>query len=195
MDCRAFHKHHLAFVDDTLPGVDVGRMRDHLASCASCAAHDHRVRRSLLLVRNQLSPIQPSAEFRTRLDARLAAERTARMAPPGLLAPTPSRWSGAGMLAMVLALAAFSAVALSRGNGTTVARLPQVVVGAVPASGPSIQLPSATPAFVATMSTGMAILPALMLAEEVPVQRVSLDEGAAPTVRTAGLTFANPDAR
>jgi hypothetical protein len=40
---------------------------------------------------------------------------------------------------------------------------------------------------MASVSTGMAILPALMLAEEVPVQTINRVESA-PTFRTAGMT-------
>lgn len=53
-------------------------------------------------------------------------------------------------------------------------------------------LPDAKPAFLASMSSGMAILPALMLAEEMPIRRAN-GEGSGVTLRTAGLTSPNPE--
>jgi len=49
-------------------------MQRHVAECAACAGHDATIRRALLLFRN-MAPIEPSAEFADRLQARLRAER------------------------------------------------------------------------------------------------------------------------
>ena len=70
MDCRTFHKLHVAYVDDTLSAVHTAEMHAHVAGCARCARHDTTVRRSLFLVRN-LPTIEPSLDFNTRLNARL----------------------------------------------------------------------------------------------------------------------------
>jgi len=70
MDCRTFHKHHLAFVDDTLPGADSAAMEQHRLNCEMCARHDSRVRRGLFVARN-LDPIEPSPDFLDRLERRL----------------------------------------------------------------------------------------------------------------------------
>src|ERR1700682_702786 len=70
MDCREFCDQHVAFVDDTLAGIELVRMQRHLAECESCAKHDAKIRRALLLFRN-LPSIEPSAEFSQRLEARL----------------------------------------------------------------------------------------------------------------------------
>jgi anti-sigma factor RsiW len=81
MDCRDFRDAHLAYLDDTLPGDAMAEAQRHLLTCDRCAAHDSMVRRSLVLARNHLPEITPSADFRSRLDARLAACR-AEQTPP-----------------------------------------------------------------------------------------------------------------
>jgi hypothetical protein len=70
MDCREFSDQHLAFVDDTLPGIELVRMQRHIVECEGCAKQDAKVRRALLLFRN-LPSIEPSADFASRLEARL----------------------------------------------------------------------------------------------------------------------------
>ena len=70
MDCREFCDQHVAFVDDTLAGIELVRMQRHLTECESCAKHDAKIRRALLLFRN-LPSIEPSADFSQRLEARL----------------------------------------------------------------------------------------------------------------------------
>lgn len=74
MDCSAFRRHHLAYVDDTLPGDLVVAAARHVAECPACARHDTAVRRSLLLARN-LAPVRCSDDFAARLEARLAVVR------------------------------------------------------------------------------------------------------------------------
>ena len=78
MDCSAFRRHHVAYVDDTLPGDLVVAAARHVAECPACARHDTAVRRSLLLARNlarDTAPLECSADFGVRLEARLAAVR------------------------------------------------------------------------------------------------------------------------
>lgn len=167
MDCRKFRKQHLAFVDDTLPGVDVVRMQLHLTECESCATWDHMVRRSLLVVRNHVRDIAPSEGFRSRLDERLAQERARLASPPRVMVP------GGRVSLAVLSLALLSVggayVGLQRTTRSTpaMAVLPAVTTysprGAV-ASAP--QEVDGASAFVSSVSSGMAILPALMLAED-----------------------------
>lgn len=189
MDCRTFRKHHLAFVDDTLPGVDVVRMQLHLAECTDCEAWDQRVRRSLLVVRNHLGTIEPSQKFRAQLDARLAQEKAALAAAPALFGGGLRRlpvWPLAlGVVVLgvtVSALGDVSEPADSVGRHREV-----VVVGPLGASlmsngvGPG----NAQPAFIATFSSGMAILPALMLVDEAPALGAAADEFAASTARPA----------
>ncbi|MCC6318137.1 MAG: zf-HC2 domain-containing protein [Gemmatimonadaceae bacterium] len=187
MDCRAFRKRHLAFVDDTLPGVDVRRMREHLERCAVCSTWDHRVRRSLMVARSHLHTIEPSADFGERLAQRLAAERRAATWRPAI-PPPMGRWGSVIVVAGVLAVVGATAT-MWRSNppSSRVVRLPAVVM-TPPRNAAEASLPYATPAFMASMSTGMAIFPALMLAEEVPL-RLSASDDAGTTLRTAGLTY------
>jgi hypothetical protein len=59
----------------------MAQMQCHLLVCDACAAHDTRIRRSMLLVRNlrQMDhPMTPSAGFQQRLGERLAACRAER---------------------------------------------------------------------------------------------------------------------
>lgn len=166
MDCRTFRRKHLAFVDDTLPGVDLAGMERHRAECAACARHDSDVRRSLLLIRNNLPTIHPSADFSRRLARRLEAERLRNAAPAPLF-----RGPGvSGFLSMSLGVVAigFLAVGLMERPGAgRIARLPDVVIRpTVVEASPQLSSPVAPPAFVASVSTGMAVWPALLMMEE-----------------------------
>ena len=70
MRCSEFRDLHCSFIDDTLAGVELVRMQRHIAECPPCAAHDAKVRRSLMVLRS-LPPIEPSPDFGARLDRRL----------------------------------------------------------------------------------------------------------------------------
>jgi len=75
MDCNYFRKHHLAYLDDTLPGDLMAAAQRHVLVCNGCAAHDTLVRRSLMVARS-LPTLEPSAAFQERLRARLAECRS-----------------------------------------------------------------------------------------------------------------------
>jgi hypothetical protein len=193
MDCRTFRRKHLAFVDDTLPGVDIEQMQAHITACARCAQMDLAVRRSLLVVRNHLSPIEPSSDFSERLSARLERERH----NPAGSTPLFGSTSWTGFAAMCGGVVTIGVLAIAMGDQpqtAVAARLPAVVLEAAPLPRLGVSMPDATPAFVATVSTGMAILPALLLAEEVPV-RTALDTEGEASVSPAGLTRIVPDIR
>ena len=81
MDCRSFRKHHVAYLDDTLPGELLVTAERHVRECAGCASHDTAVRRSLLLARN-LPPLEVSDDFAARLAARLDDVRCGRCEVP-----------------------------------------------------------------------------------------------------------------
>lgn len=94
-------------------------------------------------------------------------------------------------MAVTLTVIGAATVSFTRVPEARIATLPQVVTA------PTLDevqpaLPDAKPAFLASMSSGMAILPALMLAEEVLIRRASGD-GSGVTLRTAGLTSPNPE--
>ena len=165
MDCREFCDKHVAFVDDTLAGIDLVRMQRHIAECESCAKHDARVRRALLIFRN-LPSIEPSADFSQRLEARLRRECQC----DDLLATT-QRNLRRGAIAATLASAAmlgYIATTLYRSDSPRDLVMPPVV-----ASLPEPELTpitTSTPAIVTSVSAGLTIWPAALFAEQVPVR-------------------------
>lgn len=177
MDCRTFRSKHVAFVDDTLPGVELVQMEQHRAECASCAQRDADVRRSLLLFRNNLPTIQPSADFAARLASRLAQEqRRHLMTAPLIRGPGVPGFLSMSLGVIALGFAALSMSSFAEQRGTP--RLPAVVLRpaveqAIPVH---VALPSAPSAFVASVSTGMAVWPALLLVEEAQ-SRYANEEG------------------
>jgi hypothetical protein len=161
MDCQSFQRKHDAFVDDTLPGVEMSAMREHLAACVRCARRDADVRRALLLARN-LPQLRVSEGFEERLRVRINALAGEEPARRSRISPV---WRVAAAAAIVLAVAA----------GTRTLRAPSPVT---PVLQPAVvtYLPPApytrddpAPAYVASMSTGIPMWPALMLAEEGPL--------------------------
>ncbi|MDQ3673603.1 MAG: zf-HC2 domain-containing protein [Gemmatimonadota bacterium] len=169
MDCREFSEKHLAFVDDTLAGIELVRMQRHTAECEPCAKHDAKVRRALLLFRN-LPSIEPSTGFSDRLEARLQEahqndlllETTRLNLKRGVLAATFATVASAFMLAYI-------------GNTlyqTEVARdvvMPPVIALATEPD-PTTPFTTSTPAIVASASAGLFIWPVALFAEEVPVR-------------------------
>lgn len=164
MDCREFCEQHLAFVDDTLAGVELVRMQRHIAECESCAKHDAKIRRALLLFRN-LPSIEPSRDFSARLEARLKSCQEEQLA----MTQRNLRWG---------ALAATVASVIMLGYiGTTLFNQPaaprDILLPPVVASVPEPELTPITtsaPAIVTSVSAGLTIWPAALFAEQVPVR-------------------------
>lgn len=172
MNCREFRRKHDAYVDDTLSGTDIEAMGRHLRLCARCAAHDTRIRRSLLLAHN-LPAIQPSAAFAERLQLRLAHERALKASrhESGAMLGVMTRHGNPFSSGTFVALAAGIAMAagltvtvlLSAERDRTIRLAP--VVATLPEPEPS---PLATPAMVASMPAGMPIWPAVLVAQQTP---------------------------
>lgn len=168
MDCREFSEKHLAFVDDTLAGIDLVRMQRHTAECEPCAKHDAKIRRALLLFRN-LPPIEPSAGFIDRLEARireteendLLLETTRRNLTRGALAATMATLASAIMLAYI------GSTVYQTEMTRDVVMQPVVAVATEP---DLTSIATSTPAIVASASAGLAIWPAALFAEEAPVR-------------------------
>ncbi|HMI56072.1 MAG TPA: zf-HC2 domain-containing protein [Gemmatimonadaceae bacterium] len=164
MDCREFCEQHLAFVDDTLAGVELVRMQRHIAECESCAKQDARVRRALLLFRN-LPSIEPSAKFSQRLDARLKEchhdhlATTQRNLRRGAIAAT---------LASAVMLGYISNTLYRHSDAPGDLRMPPVIASIPDADLTPIM--TSTPAIVASVSAGLSIWPAALFAEQVPVR-------------------------
>jgi hypothetical protein len=170
MNCREFRRHHDAYIDDTLSRVELDAMASHRAVCERCARLDTRVRRALLLAHN-LPSIQPSSAFAGRLQARLTEERAligATRDSRALMADR--RLSGfsvgtyAAVAAGILTVAGLAATATIAGRDSGPIRLAPVVAS-LPEPEPS---PLATPAMVASMPTGMAVWPAVFVAQQAP---------------------------
>jgi anti-sigma factor RsiW len=164
MDCRQFCDQHLAFVDDTLAGIELVRMQRHLAECEGCARQDAKIRRALLLFRN-LPSIELSADFSQRLEARLrdceydnlfiATQRNLRR---GAIAATVAS-------AMMLG---YIGTTLYHSDAPRDLLMPPVVA-TIPE--PDLTpITTSTPAIVASVSAGLTIWPAAMFAEQVPVR-------------------------
>jgi len=188
MDCRSFRRHHLAYLDNTLPGELLVAAECHVIDCEGCARHDTAVRRALMLARN-LAPIEPSADFQARLEARLRAE----LATGGARSPRGDDFVGgadrtaliqralgaasdaagprtrAAALAAGLLLLAYAAGAtLDVDPDETTRRAPAVAT--LPAPAPAVEI--ATPDLVTSASTGVSVWPGALLADQVPVQFV-----------------------
>ena len=182
MDCRTFRKKHLAFVDDTLPGIDLAEMYRHVEECEHCAGHDARVRRGLMLVRN-LPAIEPSSDFSARLEARLREVRLADRHPE-LLPRRTGLFGGFGVRSYSALAASLTIIGYVGYVAATAADRPhmerELTLAPVIATQPEpALLPIADPVLVASFSTGLPVWPAAMLAEEAPVQF------ATPTVNPA----------
>ena len=115
MDCKRFREQHACYVDDTLPGVAMEHMSEHRARCAPCSAHDTRVRRALMIARSA-PVVQPSAEFRRRLAARIDEERAAPR-PRDRARRDPER-----VFSALLAAAAAAVLLFANGAGIMAAR-------------------------------------------------------------------------
>lgn len=166
MDCRTFRSHHVGFIDDNLPGLHIVEMQRHIAECASCARHDARIRRSLLVFRN-LPAIQCSPNFGERLAEKIRAVRLEPMVyTPG--PPSFARMASGLMAAAILAVAAVGL--FDRGDLEPMSHPP--VVASEPAIDEPFVEPSmmASQAMLASMSAGIPIWPAAMLMEEAPAQ-------------------------
>lgn len=169
MDCRDFQENHFAFVDDTLPGIELVGMQMHLLECEKCAKQDAAVRRSLMLFRN-LPPIEPSTDFSARLNEKLQL---------ALAADASAAQSGrSGKFAAAIALT--SVVMLGYiGMSLRQVDFPQDII--LPPVVASIPEPATSPvtspgtAMVASVPAGLPMWTAALFAEQAPVHFASID--------------------
>jgi hypothetical protein len=164
MDCREFLDNHALFVDLRCSAIEERAFQQHAAECPKCAHHDAMVRRSLLLVKS-LPTIEPSPDFRARLDERLKHVQPEVVAPR--VRPALSMYATLAAAAVVVAVLA----ANSFGRGNEVIRMAPVVA-TLPEPEPSQAL---TPALVATVPTGMSVWPAIMAASQASVHFVAAE--------------------
>lgn len=176
MDCKRFRKHHLAYLDDTLPGTQMAAAQRHVLACDACAAHDTLVRRSLMVVQS-LPTLEPSAAFQAKLRARLEACRQGDEPVPtgrwrdradGTPRPvrTPRLWAAAAASA-VIGVLAYQAWQASHPRMLSIQ--PVMAMGPVPVS----PAPYLTPRLVRAMSTGNPVWPAALMVEDAPMQAMA----------------------
>jgi len=164
MDCREFCDQHLAFVDDTLAGIELVRMQRHIAECESCAKHDAKIRRALLVFRN-LPPITPSADFTHRLEARLKECHKEQLAHSQL---NLRLGAVAATLASAIMLGYISTTLYDHASPPRDIMMPPVVAS-IPE--PEVTpITTSAPAIVASVSAGLSLWPAALFAEQAPVR-------------------------
>ena len=114
MSCAEFLEHYTDFRDGLITAPrELRRFTRHLTQCAACRRYDVAVRRGVLALQT-VETIEPSRDFRRRLDARLAHERAA-------LSQVPAR---AGIAAALFVAAALALVALEGVRRPPIARAP-----------------------------------------------------------------------
>ena len=166
MDCREFRDKHTLYVDQLCSALEEKEMREHMRACPACSRQDTVVRRSLMLVRS-LPSIEPSPDFRARLEARLRS-----VEPP--LAPRRSiagSYAAFAALAAGVAFVAYLATDMVRQSAPREIQL-SPVVASIPELEPSSV---ATSALVATVPTGMSVWPAIMVASQAPIHFVAAE--------------------
>ena len=100
MLCKEFLERHSDFRDGVITSSrDQRRFARHLAHCAACRRYDATIRQAVQAL-HSASPIIPSADFRQRLDARIAVERRRVPRPP-------AQAGVSGTMLVVAALALF----------------------------------------------------------------------------------------
>jgi hypothetical protein len=169
MDCRDFQENHFAFVDDTLPGIELVGMQMHLLECEKCAKQDAAIRRSLMLFRN-LPSIEPSPDFSSRLQQKLDLVRAADM--------TAAQSSGSRKFAAAIA---FTSVVMLGYIGLSLRQVdfPQdiilpPVVASIPEPATSAMTSPGT-AMVASVPAGLPMWTAALFAEQAPAHFASID--------------------
>ncbi|HSQ28745.1 MAG TPA: zf-HC2 domain-containing protein [Gemmatimonadaceae bacterium] len=172
MDCREFRNKHVAFVDDLLPAVEMHAMRQHVVACHRCSRRDTAIRRSLLLVRN-LPTIEPSPDFRRRLNARLA--ELGPVTQLGMMAPQRSFGSIGAFVGLAAGIAAVAYMAIRTATYFAPMRstAPATVatVRRVPAPiQPTTIAPVPNAAFVASVPTGIPVWPAMLMIGDAPLR-------------------------
>jgi len=137
-------------------------MQRHLLECERCAAHDAKVRRALLVVRN-LPAIEPSPDFYARLRARIDSDLAAA-ARPVIGARGPGIGAFMGVAAGLVAIGYVTATSL---NWT--APRGDLSLAPVVATEPALPPPAvAHEALVASVSAGMPMWPMVYFAQQAP---------------------------
>ena len=106
MICREFLDRYTEFRDGLITAPrELRRFQRHLVQCSSCRRYDAALRRGVAALQD-IEAIEPSADFRRRLEARLAAEHARAGAVP----------ARAGLVAAMLVLVALSLLVFEAGR-------------------------------------------------------------------------------
>jgi anti-sigma factor RsiW len=168
MDCREFHEHHLCYVDDTLPGVELVRMQMHLTECPECARHDATIRRSLMLFRS-LPRIEPSPDFSQNLERKL---REAKLAETAAVRTGRTRRLGTAVTVSSALMLAYIGFSLRQVDTPQDIVLPPVVALATSIDAQAASS-SPAPEMIAAVPAGLPLWTAALFAEQTPVHFVS----------------------
>jgi len=122
MICQEFLDRYTEFRDGLVAAPrELRRFQRHLVQCASCRRYDAALRRGVEALQN-VETIEPSSDFRRRLDARLARERAGAAAVP----------ARAGLVAAMLVLVALSLLVVEAGRRPQMAQAPALPPAAFP---------------------------------------------------------------
>ena len=180
MDCPTFRANHLAFLDDTLEERGLVAMQRHLAECGACARHDAAIRRGLMVL-HSLPPMEPSADFRAKLTARLRQERVAmereaiaaRRTDTLIRAPRFGPLSAAAASVLLAGTLAVGASVWGERPYVDVVHAPVLATAPLPVA--SSDEPLEPTALVAAASSGMPIWSAALLVDRTPMQLVTAE--------------------
>ena len=192
MDCREFRKQHFAYLDDTLPGDEMSAALRHVMACDSCAAHDSMVRRSLMLVRN-MQVIEPSADFRQRMQTRIAETRAETRRERFAMAEREA-YRGARGMKQPIVLSAVAASVLVMGSMAWREVTPRQAKAPAAQPTASVVKPPApidttlqpiyfSPGMVPAMATGNPMWPAALLVDDTPAQLVNAEFSTVKSLR------------
>jgi len=122
MICTEFLNRYTEFRDGLIAAPrELQRFQRHLAQCPTCRRYDTALRCGVAALQG-VETIEPSTDFRLRLEARLACERTR-------IAEVPAR---AGLAAAMLVLVALSLLVLEVGRRPQLAQAPALPPAAFP---------------------------------------------------------------
>lgn len=170
MDCREFQENHFAFVDDTLPGIELIGMQMHLIECEKCAQYDSTIRRSLMLFRN-IPPIKPSADFSVRLQRKLELAKAEDLAAAH---SGRSRKFAAAVALTSVVMLSYIGISLRQVDFPQDIVFPPVVAS-IPE--PAIfPMESSGNAMVASVPAGLPLWTAALYAEQAPVHFASIEQ-------------------
>lgn len=131
MQCAEFLERHTDYRDGLITSPrDLRRFARHLAHCATCRRYDVTIREAVRALHDS-APITPSADFRQRLDARIAVERRR----------VPRMPAQSGVSATMLVLSALSLFVFEVTHRPRIAHAPVLPPAAFPRPVASASLP------------------------------------------------------